>query len=587
MSDRDQTGASLRALRRRVGTVRRAAAEKSFRAFCEAYLAHHFKAEPSAMHLELFALLEEAAVTRGARLAIAAPRGHAKSTIVGCAYVLWRLCPRAQGADASPGAPGAFEEPYILLISNTQDQASDFLSFIKSELTGNLRLRDDFPELAEPGDTPSSRWRRDEIITRTGVKITALGADTKIRGRRNREHRPSLIILDDVENETEVRSAEQRERKLEWFNRAVLKAGSPSTNVIVVGTVLHYDSLLARLLDPARGPGWTARKYQAVRAWSQRTDLWSRWEAIYCKLDEEEGASGPAAARAFFEANREAMLEGTEALWPAREPYERLMELRLTEGRASFDAEKQNEPVNPEDCCFLESDFVFWDRPPYGSPLLPGCGAPGGGFAGEDELLAFLGEHLEMYGACDPSMGKAGRNRDDSAIITIAVDSRSGVMYVLDADIRRRKPDAIIEDAIAHHRRRGYCRFGFESNQFQAFLAEELQRRSRAARLEVPVFHVHQSADKLGRVQRLQPLIASGTLRFSRRHTHLLEQLRQFPAAAHDDGPDALEMAVASAEASKAELIVIGGSRDRRRLDDDWGWVDIRDWNMVRTTYNC
>ena len=46
---------------------------------------------------------------------------------------------------------------------------------------------------------------------------------------------------------------------------------------------------------------------------------------------------------------------------------------------------------------------------------------------------------------------------------------------------------------------------------------------------------------KLGRIQRLQPLISSGALRFSRRQVTLLEQLRQFPMGAHDDGPDALE----------------------------------------------
>ncbi len=55
------------------------------------------------------------------------------------------------------------------------------------------------------------------------------------------------------------------------------------------------------------------------------------------------------------------MLEGTEVLWPQLESYRDLMELRLVEGRVSFDSEKQNEPVNPEDCYFQESDFHFWD----------------------------------------------------------------------------------------------------------------------------------------------------------------------------------------------------------------------------------
>lgn len=60
----------------------------------------------------------------------------------------------------------------------------------------------------------------------------------------------------------------------------------------------------------------------------------------------------------------------------------------------------------------------------------------------------------------------------------------------------------------------------------------------------LPVRDIQHTSDKLGRIQSLQPLIRSGMLQFSRRHATLLEQLRLFPKAAHDDGPDALEMAV-------------------------------------------
>ncbi|UCD75504.1 MAG: phage terminase large subunit [Phycisphaerales bacterium] len=361
--------------------------------------------------------------------------------------------------------------------------------------------------------------------------MTALGFDTKIRGRRHRQNRPTLIVLDDIENEAEVRSAEQRKRKQEWFNRAVLKAGTSMTNVVVVGTVLHYDALLGNLIDPRKSPGWTARKYQAVGNWSARPDLWSQWEAVFGHLECFEGESGPTAARAFFEANRDEMLESTEVLWPELEDYYQLMELRLSEGRAAFDSEKQNEPVNPEDCYFQEADFHYWDDE----------------YSTVESLLASLKGGYSVYGACDPSLGKEGRTGDDSAIVTVVREHATGVLYVLDADIRRRKPDAIIEDVIAFQRTRKFRSFAMETNQFQKFLGDELKRRSAAAGVYIPVKDIHNSTDKLGRIQRLQPLIASGTLRFSKRHITLLEQLRQFPLGAHDDGPDALEMAVSVA----------------------------------------
>jgi len=50
-------------------------------------------------------------------------------------------------------------------------------------------------------------------------------------------------------------------------------------------------------------------------------------------------------------------------------------------------------------------------------------------------------------------------------------------------------------------------------------------------------------------------MISTGTLRFSRNHRLLLDQLRQFPEAAHDDGPDALEMAVSLVKSSRGPTV--------------------------------
>ncbi len=503
-------------MQREISALRRKTGERSILAFAQTYLPTHFKLAPSSMHEELFVDLQEASKQRGARLAIAAPRGHAKSTIVSLTYILWCICYRT--------------EPYIMLISNTLDLSSDFLSQIKRELQSNSRLLEDFPEVCEPlGSQPGApRWRRDEIITRNDVKVTALGAEKQIRGRRHHHDRPTLVVLDDVENETEVRSDEQRRRKDEWFFKAVLKVGTSRSNFIVVGTILHYDALLANLIDPRKKPGWIGKKFQAVLSWSKRPELWSRWESIYFRREQHNGTDGSAGALKFFEDNRGDMLEGTDVLWGALEDYYALMELRATEGRASFDSEKQNEPVNPDDCFFQENEFVFWDDD-YGTPAA---------------LIGSMRGRCSFYGACDPSMGKQGRGGDDSAIISLLRDDATGILFVLDADIKRRKPDAIIEDVIAYQKLRNYRRFTMETNQFQEFLSDVLKQRSREIGVYIPVHDRRNASDKEARIQSLQLHISSGTLRLSRRHITLLDQLRQFPMGAHDDGPDALEMAV-------------------------------------------
>lgn len=528
---------AVRLARRLVSARRKALGAKSLEAFAHLYLPAHFKDPPSRMHREVMVGLQEITLARrGARVAVAAPRGHAKSTIVSLACVLWCIC--------------YDREKFIILISNTAGQADDLLSHVKAELESNPRLLVDFPRVCEePGTKPGPpRWRQDEIITRNGVRICAFGAEKKIRGRRHRQDRPGLIILDDVENEELVASQDRREKLLNWFTKAVLKAGDRRTNVVAVGTIMHYGSLLADLVDPQRSPGWEGRKYKAVLAWSARPELWEAWEKIYNDLADGSGKGGPEAAGRFFAANREAMLAGTEVLWPEREDYYRLMEMRLTEGVASFDSEKQNEPINPAECLFRVEDMVFWDDQ-YHAP---------------EALFAAVGHHGEFYGACDPSLGKAGRHRDGSAIITILRDRKTGFLYVIDADIARRPPDEIIQAITEYHRVRKYRAFGFECNHFQDVLADDLTKYSREKGHLVPIRKITSKGDKVIRIQGLQPKVKTGTIRFSRKHRTLLDQLRQFPKAAHDDGPDALEMAV-SVAADTIPVVELPPDWDRHR----------------------
>ncbi len=208
--------------------LRRSLAAQSPQKFAQIYLQSHCNLPFSRMHEELFVLLKHATEKRDFRLAVAAPRGHAKSTIVCLAYVLWVVC---YGM-----------EQYIVIISDTADQAEGLLKTIKDELESNELLVQDFPDVAEPPGIKRrpKRWQKSDIITRNDIKIIALGAGQKIRGRKHRQHRPTLIILDDIENEAEVTSADQRENKMQWLKKAVLKAGTTAqTNVIVVGTLLH------------------------------------------------------------------------------------------------------------------------------------------------------------------------------------------------------------------------------------------------------------------------------------------------------------------------------------------------------------
>ena len=131
---------------------RRAMGEKSPKAFAQIYLAAAFDKPFCSMHESVLTELATFGERRGSHLAIAAPRGHAKSTIVTLAYVLW--------------CQVYSKEPYIVVVSGTGDQASKLLEHVKRQVETNTLLREDFPELL--GVRRIAPWRKDSILLPSG-----------------------------------------------------------------------------------------------------------------------------------------------------------------------------------------------------------------------------------------------------------------------------------------------------------------------------------------------------------------------------------------------------------------------------------
>lgn len=145
--------------------------------------------------------------------------------------------------------------------------------------------------------------------------------------------------------------------------------------------------------------------------------------------------------------------------------------------------------------------------------------------------------------AVDPSLGKTELS-DYSAIVSLLID-RWGTYYVA-ADIARRPPAEILTDAIKLYHDFECQAIGIETIAFQQLLLDEFQRLTIGQ--DVHPFGLADKMPKKQRILRLDPLLAQGRIKFLRGHhgTELLvEQLRGFPLKKyHDDGPDALEMAI-------------------------------------------
>jgi len=479
----------------RKGRIERARNDYEF--FCRSYFPHYIKPSLSEFHQWFYKAFPKLADKPGGALAnVSAPRGEAKSTLGTQLGTLWLII--------------TGRKHMIPIIMDSRDQAATMLEAIKIELECNPRLQMDYPEICGKGRV----WRAGVIITANSIKVQAFGALSRMRGLRHGQHRPDFVWLDDIENDENVRSKEQRDKREAWIAKVVLPLGPPDGSMVVfyLNTILHYDSVANRT---HRNPRWgTRKKFASVVEWPTRMDLWEKWEELYINQQADESAdeSEESEADAFYRANKAEMDEGAIVSWPGMRPLLLLMQIRAGDHHA-FNCEYQNDPSNAESSFFPVLDY--WVQP---------C-----------RDWVFFGSH-------DPSLGRFNVKNDPAATLVGGFDREHGVLDVIEAIVFRRIPDKQISDIIRLQSEYNCLAWAFEAIQFQEFMRSELVKRSAKAGVPVPAVPLTPNSDKDLRIESLSPHVFNKLIRFRRRHTVLNSQLQFWPEADHDDGPDALHM---------------------------------------------
>lgn len=208
--------------------VRMKTAEQSHDWFFSLYLADYVSYPTAPFQQEIFNLTERTDINH---IVIVAFRGSGKSTMVTLSYPIWAIL-------------GAQQKKFVLILSQTQNQARMHLANIKREFENNALLRADFGPLEEQSD----EWGSSSLVlSQYGARISAASTDQSIRGIRHGKHRPDLIICDDVEDLLSVKTYEGRNKNHNWLTGEVIPAGDNNTKLVMVGNLLHEDSLLMRV----------------------------------------------------------------------------------------------------------------------------------------------------------------------------------------------------------------------------------------------------------------------------------------------------------------------------------------------------
>lgn len=459
-------------------------AKEDFLFFATTYFPHYFTLQGfSELHKALSeAFLSIAKGKGGHKFAFAAPRANAKTTYTAQLFPLWCICFKFKR--------------FIIEISDAVELVEGNLEAIKAELEDNANLAFDFPQACGV----SNSWKVGEFVTRNGVKLKAFGSGKRLRGVKFGAYRPDLAILDDLENDTNVRSRDQRDKLEAWLDSAVMNLGDAthSMDTLYIGTILHYDSVLNRKLQLSF---WNPKKFKSIVEYPHRMDLWDSFTALYL--------TDPKLAEEFYNKHQKAMEKGAKLLWKDALSLKTLMEIRAQNPRA-FAKEQQNEP-NAETQTFKPEKFRFYERLP--------------------KKLDFITLFL------DPA--HAHKNSDFTAFIVLGLSE--GKAYVCEAIGGIFKTREIAKKFITLYKQYNPNKAALEANFGGDFLKDYIKKEANAKGLNLHIKGITNTENKELRIERLEIPIEDGEILFHRNQTLLLEQLEQFPDGKNDDLPDALE----------------------------------------------
>ena len=217
-------------------------AEKDPYWFFHLYFSEYIKCPTAPFQKQLFKDLSNDVIRQ---LVVVSFRGSAKSTIATMAYPLWSII-------------GSQKKKYIVIASQTQAQAQQHLRNIREEIESNSLFRGDFGPL----EAESGEWGIAALyIPRFKAKIIAVSRGQSIRGLRHRDRRPDIVICDDIEDSESVKTIESRRDTDNWFNSEIKGVGDRDTKFIVVGNLLHEDSLVMRLKESITANRHVSEKY--------------------------------------------------------------------------------------------------------------------------------------------------------------------------------------------------------------------------------------------------------------------------------------------------------------------------------------
>lgn len=417
-------------------------------------------------------------------VAIAAPRGHAKSTAITLGYGLATLLFR--------------DRKFMLLVSDTESQASMFLGLFKQELQNNNDLIDLFGvKRNDKGLVQFVKDSETDIIVEFDdghrFRVIAKGAEQKLRGLIWNGSRPDIILCDDMENDELVMNKERRDKMRRWFDGALVPSLSDRGVIRMVGTILHSDSLLEGFMPNP------SDKQTVSEGLKQYTTKRTVWKALKYRAHSSD-----------FK----------QLLWPEKktvEQFQSLYEEAVRKGMTdTYSREYLNYPIDEAVSFFKRNDFL---------PRKPEDGD----------------KKLNYYITADLAISE--EEKADYSVFIVAGVDEDKILHIVDVIRERLDGREIVDTFLALQRAYHPEAFGVEDMQVSKsigpFLREEMIKQNTFLNL---VLLKHGGKDKVTRARSIQARMRAHGVKFAKEEDwfFLFEQeCLTFPRGKHDDQVDA------------------------------------------------
>jgi phage terminase large subunit-like protein len=412
------------------------------------------------------------------KLNIIAPRGHAKSSIVACLYVLYYIM-----FDDRPKV--------IVLCSKTVGHAIRLLQTIKNALNYSIPLQTFFGYW---GEHSAIKWRDDEVVLKDNTLIVCRGTGQMVIGLKHGDQRPTLFILDDPEDMMNTKTAEAMEGNFRWLLQAVLPSRDASRGrVIVIGTPQHERCMVENLKGME---GWTTLFFQAIQ---------------------EDGT----------------------ALWPALWPLDKLeaekRSLESVNRVSSFYREYQCVVVGDEDQLFKESYFRYWE-----GELVRKNGENHVHIVSlNNSVLAEpVDVPVNVFMGVDPA-SSTNQTADFTAILALAIDA-TGRRFVLPYFRQRVTPMKVADHIMRYAELYQPVRTRIESVGYQEMIREYIRTQVYIPGLEIKENPRQRKKGAGGRLEALEPFFQKNLFYMQPNMQALFDELLMYPRGKHDDLLDAL-----------------------------------------------